>query len=317
MLKISETQVGQTVTIPLLVKEAQIKQTGAGKPYLFVEFTDGSETLKGQEWNWGDKPALEKNSVFNVRGQISEYMGKKQIKIVDLQPSLAGVELFAPKGNVDVDIYTGELKQLINIIEGPITKQLVRDVFNDHAEQIKVMPAAKGMHHAYVHGLLEHTVNVTHKAIALAALTPMTNMDLIVSGALLHDIGKLRSYVLNGAVIDMTNEGMFLEHIMLGAMMLDKYRTPENSDILDLILHIVSSHHGVLEYGSPTTPRFLEAVIVHYADVVDAQSQMIIEVVDKTKPETEWTDKIWALGNRPVLNPSFIEKIFNTERLED
>lgn len=313
MLQIRETKVGETVTITLLVKEAQIKQTGAGKPYLFAELTDGSDTIKGQEWNWGNNPPPEKNSIFNVRGQISEYMGNKQIKILDLQPSMAGIELFAPKGNVDIDVYTDKLKNLIEAIDNNIAKELVRKVFNDNAKQIKLMPAAKGMHHAYVHGLIEHTVNVTTKARVLAQLTPYANVDLVTAGGLLHDIGKLRSYVLNGAVIEMTNEGMFLEHIMLGAMMLDKYRTEENTDILDLILHIVSSHHGVLEYGSPTTPRFLEAVIVHYADVVDAQSQMIIEVARKTNPETEWTDKIWAMGNRPVLNPTFINATFENK----
>lgn len=311
MLKISETQVGQTVTIPLLVKEAQIKQTGAGKPYLFVEFTDGSDTLKGQEWNWGDKDALEKNSVFNVRGQISEYMGKKQIKILDLQPSLAGVELFAPKGDVDVNVYTSRLKELIHSITNPVARELVRMVLNDYAKELKIQPAAKGMHHAYVHGLIEHTVNVTAKAKAIAELTPAANVDLVIAGALLHDIGKLRSYVLNGAVIEMTDEGLFLEHIMLGAMMLDKYRTEENTAILDLILHIVSSHHGELEWGSPTTPKFIEATIVHFADNVDAKSQMIIEVANKTNPDAVWTDKIWAFGNKPVVNPAFIGKVFN------
>lgn len=309
MLKISEVQVGQTVTIPLLVKEAEIKETTAKKPYLFVVFTDGNDELKGQEWNWGTKPALEKNSVFEVRGQISEYMGKKQIKIIDLQPSLKGVELFAPKGGVDIDAYTDMLKSIIGDIEHTAMKKLVRDVFNDNVELIKLQPAAKGMHHAYIHGLLEHSVNVTRKAIVLAEITPYVNLDLIRAGGLLHDIGKLRSYVLNGAVIDMTTEGMFLEHIMLGAMMLDKYRNEENSEVLDLILHIISSHHGQLEYGSPTTPRFLEAAIIHYADMVDAQSQMILEVVAKTKEEEDWTGKIWAFGNRPVMTPFAIERI--------
>jgi 3'-5' exoribonuclease len=111
----------------------------------------------------------------------------------------------------------------------------------------------------------------------------------------------------------MTDNGQMLEHIMIGAMELNKYRTPENSDVLDLVLHIISSHHGELEYGSPTTPRFMEAVIVNYADGVDAKCQMLIEQNMKTPLGNKMTDKVYALGNRPMFSQLYISSIMDSE----
>lgn len=308
-MKIKDAQVGQSVVITLLVKAAEIKLTRNNKPYLFVTLTDGTEELQGQDWDYGDRTPPAKNTVLEVTGDISEYMGKKQIKIKKFVESDLGVELFAPSGDVNVGEYTEMLKHYIDMIGNPYTRVLVRNVFNDNITALKTLPAAKGMHHAFVHGLIKHIVDVTRKAKVLAEMTPMANIDLVIAGALLHDMGKFRTYVLNGAIIDMTDEGQLIEHIMLGAMMLDKYRTEDNTKIVDLILHIISSHHGKLEYGSPTTPRCIEAVIVNYADGVDAKCQMLIEQNQKTLDGATWTDKVWAMDNRPMLTQKHIQEI--------
>lgn len=310
-MKIKDLAVGSTVTIDLLVKSSEIKMTRAGKPYLFCVLTDGVEDLQAQDWDFGNGTPPAKNTVLEVYGQVSEYMGKKQIKITSFVESSKGVELFAPSGDVDVAVYTTKLVDLIGGITNVFAKDLVRAVFNDNRKALDTLPAAKGMHHAFVHGLLKHTVDVTSKAKAIALLTPMANVDLVVAGALLHDMGKFWTYELNGALIDMTDMGQLVEHIMLGAMKLNEYRTPENSDVLDLILHIISSHHGELEYGSPTTPRCIEAIIVNYADGVDAKCQMVIEENYKTPVESKWTGKVYALGNRPMLNQLYVNEVMN------
>lgn len=309
MKKIKELQVGETTEITLLVKSAEIKQTKAGKPYLFAVLTDGADDIQAQDWDFGNNVPPAKNSVLNVYGLVGEYMGKKQIKLNKFSTSDEDVSLFAPTGDVDLNRYWNEAKELIGSIGNEKIKDVVRRVFNDNAEAFKKLPAAKGMHHAFTHGLLKHTIDVTKKARALAICTPTANVDLVVGGALLHDMGKFWTYMFNGAVIEMTDNGQLLEHIMLGAMELNKYRTEENSDVLDLLLHIISSHHGELEYGSPTTPRFIEAVIVNYADGVDAKCQMIIEQTNKSNPNDKWTDKVWALGNRQMVNQAYINKV--------
>lgn len=310
-MKIRDLTVGETVTIDLLVKSAEIKRTRNQKPYLFAILTDGSDELQGQDWDFGDGTPPAKNTVLEVYGQVGEYMGKKQIKMTSFKVSDTGVEQFAPSGDVDVTAYVLKAKELYDNIVNPFARELCQAVFKDNGLGWKTLPAAKGMHHAFVSGLLKHTVDVATKAKAIAELTPMANIDLVVAGALLHDMGKLWTYELHGALIEMSDNGQMLEHIMIGAIELSKYRTPENSDVLDLILHIISSHHGELEYGSPTTPRFLEAVIVNYADGVDAKSQMIIETNYKTPVDAKMTDKVWAMGNRPMFSQLYISSIMN------
>jgi 3'-5' exoribonuclease len=313
MLKIKDFAVGTKVESTLLVKESGILFTRTNKPYLNLMLTDGSDSIKSVDWDWGDKPALNKGIVIDFKAEVSEYMGNKQLKLLSLQPSDSGVELFAPSGDVNLVEYMEHASKLIDEINNEQLKMLVRNVFNDNAKGWKIIPAAKGMHHAFVSGLIKHSVDVARKAKAIAEITPMANVDLVVGGALLHDMGKLWTYVLQGALIEMTDNGQMLEHIMIGAMELNKYRTPENSDVLDLVLHIISSHHGELEYGSPTTPRFMEAVIVNYADGVDAKCQMLIEQNMKTPLGNKMTDKVYALGNRPMFSQLYISSIMDSE----
>lgn len=309
MVKIKDMYVGETVSTTLLVKSAEIKLTKTQKPYLFAELTDGTDTIQAQDWEFGNNQPPAKNTVLDITATVTEYMGKKQLKLLTMKPSNVSIETFAPSGDVDVEEYVARAKALIVSITNPYARDIVLQVFSDNAKLWKTIPGAKGVHHAFVSGLLKHTVDVATKAKAIAELTPMCNVDLVVAGALLHDMGKLWTYELNGAVIDMTDQGQMLEHIMLGAMKLEKYRTPENSAVLDLILHIISSHHGELEYGSPTTPRFLEAVIVHYADSIDAKTQIILEANSKVNTDAKFTDKIWALGNRQMFTQYYVHEV--------
>lgn len=309
MLKIKDFVVGSIVDTTLLVKDSSILFTRAQKPYLNTQLTDGTDTLKAVDWDWGDKAAIQKGIVVDVKAEVTEYMGSKQLKLKSISLSDQGVELFAPSGDVNVNEYVLKAKALYDDIMNDQARELVTQIFRDNAQAWRTIPAAKGMHHAFVAGLLKHSVDVATKAKAIAETIPMCNVDLVVAGALLHDMGKIWTYELQGALIEMTDMGQMVEHIMLGAMKLDKYRTPENSDILDLILHIISSHHGELEYGSPTTPRFLEAVVVNVADGIDAKSQMILEANKKAGVDAKFTDKIWAFGNRPFFTQFHIESI--------
>ena len=309
MVKIKDMHVGETVSTALLVKSAEIRLTKAKKPYLLAELTDGTDTIQAQDWEFGNNQPPAKNTVLDITATVTEYMGNKQLTLLTMKPSNVSIETFAPSGDVDVEEYVARAKALIASITNPYARDIVLQVFSDNAMLWKTIPGAKGVHHAFVSGLLKHTVDVATKAKAIAELTPMCNVDLVVAGALLHDMGKLWTYELNGAFIDMTDQGQMLEHIMLGAMKLEKYRTPENSAVLDLILHIISSHHGELEYGSPTTPRFLEAVIVHYADSIDAKTQIILEANSKVNSDAKFTDKIWTLGNKQMFTQYYVQEV--------
>lgn len=308
-MAIAELTVGEKVTIDLLVKEAQTKMTRTNKEYLLLKLSDGKQDMTGQDWDWEGKshelPVV--GSVVSVTGTITEYMGNKQIKISKFTSSHIGVEEFAPQGQFDFKECKRQASELIDSITTPVLHNLVKQVFNDNKKGWETIPAANGIHHAYVSGLLHHTVNVARKAKALAELTPKCNVDLVVAGALLHDMGKLWTYQLNGAIIDMTEEGQMLEHLVLGIREIERYRNADNTGVMDLIQHIISSHHGLREYGSPTTPQFIEAVIVNFADGVDAKTQTILEANETATGKQ--TDKIWIMENRKMFTQDYIASI--------
>lgn len=311
---LKDVTVGSSGKFHLLLKEFAIRQTKANKPYLFAVFTDGTDDLTGQDWDWENNPSimpgikLDTGLVYEVAGSISEYNGKKQIKLVRIDSSPLSPLDFAPSGGVDLEEYIGKFNMLLSKVTNKHLALLVSRVINDNWDIFSTVPAANGIHHAYVHGLLKHSVDVTMKAWAIAEHTVGVDIDLVIAGALLHDIGKVRTYQLNGAIIEMSEEGQLIEHIMLGAMMVDKYRTEENSTVVDMVLHIISSHHGKLEYGSPTTPRTLEAVIVNAADGIDATSASLNEVFKKTDESATWTEKVWTMNNRPILTPNAVQR---------
>ncbi|MNG99422.1 3'-5' exoribonuclease YhaM [compost metagenome] len=314
---IKDLNVNGSAKIVLLLKDFMIKTTGAGKPYLWAIFTDGKEDIQAQDWDWEKNPSLatgqkfDKGLVYEIAAQVTEYQGKKQLKLARMSLSDIDALNFAPQGNVDLALYEQKLEDLILYVReaGPTQlATLLEQIIDDNYELFKVIPAALGMHHAYIHGLLVHSTDVAEIAYVIANATPNANVPLCVAGAIVHDLGKLRTYRLNGAIIEMTEEGQLIEHIMLGALMLDKYRTEENTTTVDQLLHIISSHHGKREYGSPTPPRTLEAMIVSAADGINASTNTVLEVIGKTPEDQEWTEKIWSQGNLPFLTPQAVSK---------
>lgn len=306
MLKIKDLAVGSTADVTLLIKSSEIKLTKAQKPYLYMELTDGTDSIKAQDWDYGNNPAPEKGLVYDFTGQVSEYMGNKQLKIAAMLPSSVGVEAFAPNGGFDIVEYINKAKELMEEIQHVHIKDIVQRIFRDNSALWKQIPAANGIHHAFVAGTLKHSVDVALKAKAIAQLVPKCNMDLVVGGALIHDFGKLWTYQLNGALIEMSEEGQLLEHIAIGIAKLEGYRDEMNSNAITLLQHIVSSHHGRLEYGSPTTPKMLEAIVVNYADGIDAKTQALLELSDKAGAEAKQTERNFVFDNKPMFTPVYV-----------
>lgn len=311
-MKIRDLAVGSTITIDLLVKNAITKYTKppGNKPYLWMELTDGSDVIQANGWDHGAATPPNKNDILTVVATVGEWAGNKQltVKSYSVNTELT-VAAFAPQGDFDLETYVQEARALIQEVQNPHVKGILTRVFNENAALWKTIPSAKGIHHAFVAGNLKHSVDVAIKARAIAKTMPRVNIDLCIAGGLLQDLGKLWTYELNGAVIDMTLRGQMIEHIMIGAIELEKYRTEENSRVVDLLQHIISSHHGQLEYGSPTTPLFLEAWIVCAADGLDAKTQVIYELDAKAKPGDIQLDKSYVLNNRQMLSISYVEEV--------
>lgn len=311
-MRIKDLVVGQQFAISLVVKSSEIKQTRTFKPYLFAEFTDGTHTIQSNIWDW-NKPTIPANTIVNLEGTVTEYMGTPQLSINFIGDNTSlKLSDFAPQGNFDIMDYVEIVHKIIYNINNPKLHDVVKRVFNDNMDLWKLVPCAKSVHHAFIAGTLKHSVDTALAARELAKLyQDLANIDLCVAGALIHDFGKLWTFKLNGIVVDNTDDGHMLDHIAIGIKELEKYKTPENSKVVGLLQHIISSHHGKLEYGSPTTPRFLEAFIVSFADNIDAKTQIIRELNDKCKSTDILTQKEWALENRQLFTQNYIESILN------
>lgn len=314
MKKIKDLVIGESTSIALLVKSAEIRYTKppGNKPYLSVDLTDGTDTISGNNWDFGNNTPPARNAIVNVTAVVSEWQGNKQlnIKMLSINTELDS-SAFAPTGDVNIDQYSEMLSNMIQEISHPLIRSIVDQAFNDYWDEWHKLPAAKSVHHAYVGALLKHSVDVARKAKVIAEITPEVNIDLVVGGALIHDMGKLWTYVLDGAVIDFTEEGNLLEHMAIGIKRTEKYRTEENSKVLDMLQHIIGSHHGKLEYGAVMTPKFMEAWIVSAADGIDAKCETILDANRKANPDDIYTAKVYSLENRQMFTQAHVRRVLN------
>ena len=306
-MRIKDLVVGGKTTIDLLVLSSSIRLTTNKKPYLDMMLSDGTDKISAKKWNWNISGKPEVGSVVTINADVSEWAGNKQLTASSVSRSTKGPEEFAPKGDFDIDDYKARLNMLLLNMENAPLNNLVAKIFDDYLEQWESAPGATGVHHAYLAGTFQHSIDTAIIAKAIATNIDGCNVDLCVAGALLHDVGKLFVYELNGSVINYTDYGHLLEHIIGGIVILDRYRTEENSKIITLLQHIIAAHHGKLEFGSPVTPKFLEAWIVSYADDIDAKANIIQRV--NRGCDGKFTEKEWALNNSAMLSQKYVESV--------
>ena len=306
-MRIKDLAVGGKTTIDLLVLSSSIRLTTNKKPYLDMMLSDGTDKISAKKWNWNTSGKPEVGTVVTINADVTEWAGNKQLTASSVSRSTKGPEEFAPKGDFDIDDYKARLNMLLLNMENAPLNNLVAKIFDDYLEQWESAPGATGVHHAYLAGTFQHSIDTAIIAKAIATNIDGCNVDLCVAGALLHDVGKLFVYELNGSVINYTDYGHLLEHIIGGVVILDRYRTEENSKIIMLLQHIIAAHHGKLEFGSPVTPKFLEAWIVSYADDIDAKANIIQRV--NRGCENKYTEKEWALNNSAMLSQKYIERM--------
>lgn len=307
---IRDAKIGSKYVDSLIIRSATIKQTKAGKPYLQMELFDGHDSIQAMDWDYKKPEPPAKNLILNIEAEVSEWQGVKQLKLNFCEINrVMSVAEFAPKGPMNIADYDSKFLYLVDQITCMPAKDLCINIYNDFAELWNTIPGAKGIHHAYVAGTLKHSVDTATKALALADATPGCNRDLCIAGGLLHDFGKLWTYELNGASIEYTDEGNLLDHIPLGLMKIEKYRNETNYNIVSIIQHIMASHHGQLEWGSPVTPACIEAWLVHLADMADARSTTINELCAKAPKGAKYTEKSYTLGNRFALTQEYVNEV--------
>lgn len=259
-----------------VVRKASLGKTSSGKPYANLQVYDGSEQIMGRIWDYdGELPS--ENTVIKIDGTVSEYNGSPQVTISRWRPANEGEfnpADFLPVYEGDRNELMNRLLHYINEIEDDALRAMVQEVITQQfLQEFYDAPAAFSKHHNYLGGLLEHSVSVAWLATHMAVnQKKVVNRDLIIAGALLHDTGKIQAYDWSGFSIVYSLDGKMIDHIPLGVMILkpyiDKYLQP---DIAQHLLHIIVSHHGLKEWGSPVEPSTQEAKIVHLADLVDAR----------------------------------------------
>ncbi len=291
---------GGQVADYFLVSAMNLAETKAGKPYLALTIMDRTGELQGRVWDNAQRFAqvARPGKVVHLRGIAQSFRDVLQLKI-DLITAVEdeqSVDLadFVPSTVFDVEEMAVEFKQISRSVADPALQSVLRRIFTDKFfNQFKKAPAAKKMHHAYLGGLLEHTLSVTRLAVKIAGHYPAVDRDLLVAGALLHDIGKVREFHFSSVPFDYTDVGRLVGHLVLGSEMVRNAVVQEKKQTesrIDQLVHLILSHHGRYEYGSPCLPMTMEAMLLNFIDDMDAKVNYIEKLSEKlTEPGYQWS----------------------------
>lgn len=286
----------------LLALEAAYKVSAKGSEYLELKLGDASGDLKGFLWDIraveGDLEAVRADAFLWVKGSVTAYNGRLQVKLDKVRVAEDGevgdLSRFFPVSSRPVPEMLEELDRIIASVEDPWIRALLAALFQDDAELRAAFarcPAAKSMHHARLGGLLEHTLSVASMAERACAHYLEVNRDLVVAGVLLHDVGKTEELSYRRG-FGYTDAGNLLGHIAMESEWISRAaaRIPGFPEALRLqILHIVLSHHGRLEFGSPVLPKTPEALLVHHLDDLDGKLEAMFRAIDEGAGEGGWS----------------------------
>jgi len=278
--------------------EKNLAQKKDGSDYLNITLSDKTGRIKGVVWDNVDKITAGTNAgdYVHVRGNVSEYKGTLQVVIKSMEtilPDSIDPSEFLPATGRDIDSMLKQLAGLSDSIKEKNLRELFKAFWNDveFVEKFKKAPAAKKMHHAYIGGLLEHTLSMALLADRIAGHYSGLDRDLLIAGTILHDIGKIKEFEYD-IKIDYSDEGRLLSHIVIGLGMIDEKikEIKEFPGALALMLrHMIVSHHGTRDFGSPEPPKTIEAVLLNYIDEIDSKVSGIREFITSGEGGGNWT----------------------------
>ena len=310
---ISELQEGQQVRDIFLVARKNLAETKAGKPYLALSLMDRTGEIEARVWDNAaafDSHGQVGNYVL-VQGTAKSFRDQLQLGVVFLEQvnsqtiSLAD---FMPASKRPVAEMKAELASVIASVADSGLQQLLANIFSgDILEQFCSAPAAKKMHHAYIGGLLEHTLSVTGLAEKMADHYPGLDRDVLITGALLHDLAKIREFSFDALPFDYTDQGRLMGHLVIGVDMVRQAAAVINElsqQQLDQVCHLILSHHGRHEFGAPVLPMTQEAILLHHLDDMDAKMNYTDQLREKiTEPGHHWSDYQRPLERFLYLQP--------------
>ena len=309
MTTISELVEKDKMELPLLIKDCKNGTTSKGAPYLSLVFQDNSGTIDGKFWDVKpeDEEIAKVGQIVNVNFEVLLYNQNLQLRVNKLEPADASsynIEDFAMAADESDEIRRSKINEFIESIHNDTYKTLIHGMLDKVGDKFFTYPAASKIHHSFLGGLSAHTISMLEVLEDIYKHYPQLDRDLLMSGALLHDIGKVAE--MSGPITtEYTVEGRLEGHISIANGWLTEVAEEKGlSDKEETVLlhHMILSHHGHLEFGSPVLPQLQEAEVLCLIDNLDARLNTLKTALEQTK-DGAWTQKLFALENRQFYKP--------------
>jgi 3'-5' exoribonuclease len=283
----------------LIIKRIELRNTRTGSNYLFTELGDRTTSLNANIWEGFAEIAAKGKTgdIVKVKGIIEEYQGSLQIKVSSIKFSTSaddvGTREFLPESKRNLAEMKKEFDDKIKSITNSYLSKLLKKIFSGEVyEKFCDAPAGKSWHHAYVHGLLEHTLEIIKICELICEFHPELNRDLLVSGAMLHDIGKIEELSYD-VVFDYTDKGKLVGHIVIASNLVrDEIKNIKGFpvELENNLIHLILSHQGKLEHASPVVPKTAEAIALYQADELSAKVNAYKNAIEsELRPDSTWT----------------------------
>src|SRR5437868_1741238 len=306
----------QTITSFFLVHEKELRNTREGRAYLRLELGDRSGTIEARMWDQFEIIAkdINRDDFVKVQARVEVYKNRPQLSLVQLRlarPEEIELADYLPHTTADVEKMFAELRAYAESISNPWLKKLTLAIISEPeiSRCYKRAPAAKVMHHAYLGGLLEHVISLCGMARRVATHYPELDVDLLLTAAILHDVGKLEELCYVRA-IGYTTPGQLLGHIVMeletvsrAIDKIDGFPAP----LKTVVQHLLISHHGQYEFGSPKLPMIREAIVFHYLDDLDSKIAAIRVALSTPSGDDEWSVYSGALGRKFLRLDEFLK----------
>ena len=290
----------------LIVRSAEQRASANGKNYLDMTLADKSGSINAKRWDGTVQPPLA-GSIVKVRATGNEFNGRMQLRVEKIRAaeSRDQVDMSAliPCAPRDPNEMLGEVVRAADHIADPDLRRITCELLDRAGDKLLTFPAAKQMHHAERSGLLHHTTTMLRAANAIMSVYPQLNASLLIAGVIVHDLAKIDEMDADtlGLVSDYSVDGKLIGHIVRGVVniQLAAEKTKANPGKALLLQHMVLSHHGIPEYGSPLAPKFPEAEVLNTIDTLDARLYEMDEALSRAIPGG-FSEKVWGLDNRQL-----------------
>lgn len=315
---IAELQARDSVDEIYRVVEKQVRSNRQGNDYLLLQFMDRSGQISGLRWNAGQSiyETFQKGDYLRVVGTTQLHNGMMQIIVQDFETVPAAkvnIEDFAKTTPHEAEELANELKAVLGTVTNPHLKRLIQSYLSDDRlmEKLRRAPAGIKTHHAYEGGLLRHVLDLLRIADSIAPHYPQLDREMLLVGVFLHDLGKLEELSFDGE-LSYSDPGQLLGHLVQGIVELDRRATkieketgqPMPEAMLWRLQHMIASHHGQLDHGSPKVPMTIEAIVLAYIDDLDAKVNQASELIEMDRnTDSDWTAFHPAMG-RKLYKPS-------------